>query len=412
MVSMKRLRWMLVLSVVVVLLGGGLGTVRAMPPTPHTPPKPPLAPLQSRPTVGAASDLATGALELPPLKAVLVVGPIDGDDGSWTTQEKQHMDLAAAELEANGVVVHKFYTPNNDWEQIKAAADGANFFLYRGHGVYWSPMPHPTVGGFALKGKFVSSDDIRNDLHLAPNAIVMLYGCFTAGSSSSDETSISADEAQRRVAQYSDPFLDIGVAGYYANWYGNAFQMLVRYLFQGKTLGETYETYFDFNSATVERYDHPDHSDQVMWLDKDFWDGKTQYNNAYTGLSDPTLSDLFSVAAMDLAPSMVTYLAEPSFPSRTFDVLVGGTGSEAFTWTVEIMPADASWIDVQPPSGNSGQQMSVVVTPNGKSPGTYQATIRVVADNPDIADQTVSVTLRVWERVYSTSVPLVLRSSQ
>jgi len=127
------------------------------------------------------------------------------------------MDLAAAELAANGVTVHRFYTPNNDWGQIKAAAEGAHFLFYRGHGVYWDSMPSPTVGGFHLKELFVSSDDIRNDLHLAPNAIVMLYGCFTAGSSSEDSGSISSAEAQRRVAQYSDPFFDIGAAGYYAN---------------------------------------------------------------------------------------------------------------------------------------------------------------------------------------------------
>ena len=263
------------------------------PPTPHTPPNPPLPPLQPPPGAGVAIEPSAYALDLPPLEAVLLVGPIDGDDGSWTTQEKQNMDLAAAELEANAVTVYKFYTPNNDWEQIKAVAEEAHFLFYRGHGVYWSPLPHPTVGGFALKNRFVSSDDIRNDLHLAPDAIVMLYGCFTAGSSGIEDDIIDSAEAQRRVAQYSDPFFDIGAAGYYTNWYGNAFQMFVRYLFQGMTLGETYESYFDFNSATVERYIHPDHPDKAMWLDKDFWGGKTQYNNAFVGLPDLTLADLF-----------------------------------------------------------------------------------------------------------------------
>ena len=120
------------------------------------------------------------------------------------------MDLAAAELQANGVTVHKFYTPNNNWDAIKTAADGAHFLFYRGHGVYWSPMPTPAVGGFSLKNGFVSSNDIRNDLNLAPNAIIMLYSCFSAGSSSIDGGPISSAEARRRVAQYSDPFLDIG----------------------------------------------------------------------------------------------------------------------------------------------------------------------------------------------------------
>ena len=168
---MKRLRWTLTWFAVAVLLVGTLGTVRAAPPTPHTPPRPPIPPPQPPSGAEAAIEPSPYTLALPPLKAVLLVGPIDGDYGSWTTQEKKNMDLAAAELTANGVTVYKFYTPNNDWEQIKAAAEGAHFLFYRGHGVYWSPMPSPTVGGFHLKDLFVSSDDIRNDLHLAPNLL-------------------------------------------------------------------------------------------------------------------------------------------------------------------------------------------------------------------------------------------------
>jgi hypothetical protein len=245
------------------------------------------------------------------LKAVLVVGPIDGDFGSWTTQEKVNMDLAAAELEAKGVAVHKFYTPDNDWDQIKAAAEGAHFFFYRGHGVYWTSLPQPTVGGLALKDRFVSPDDIRHDVNLAPNAIVMLYGCFTAGSSSIDEGSIGSEEARRRVIEYSAPFFDTGAAGYYANWYGDAFQRFVRYLFQGMTLGQAYESAWDFDNTSVERLNRPAHPELALWLDKDYWDGSWQYNNAFTGLSDHTLQDLFRATPLGIAPSTmphVTYL--------------------------------------------------------------------------------------------------------
>jgi hypothetical protein len=390
------------------LAGEGTAT-QATPPTPHTPPSPPLPSSQLPSGAEVAIEPSLCTLDLLPLKAVLLVGPIDGDYGSWTTQEKQNMGLAAAELAANGVTVYKFYTPNNDWEQIKAAAEGAHFLFYRGHGVYWSPMPHPTVGGFALKNRFVSSDDIRNDLHLAPNAIVMLYGCFTAGSSSIDDPPIDSAEAQRRVAQYSDPFFDIGAAGYYANWFGDAFRMFVRYLFQGMTQGEAYESYFDFNSATVEHHVHPDHPDKAMWLDKDSWGGQTQYNNAFVGLPDQTLEDLFQVAAMELTPPAITYLAEPSFPARTFTVRVDCTSSDTFTWTATITPTGVSWIDVQPLSGSSGQQMTVMITPTGKALGIYQANIRVVANDPEVqnGDQTIPATMHVLDRVHSIYLPAV-----
>ncbi len=241
----------------------------------------------------ASSSVAPTRLDLPPLKAVLLVGPIDGDDGDWTRGEKANMDLAAAELEAHGVTVHKFYTPDNDWTQITAAR-GAHFLLYRGHGVYQGQMPRPTVGGFSLKDAFLSPAQIRADLQLAPNAIVMLYGCFTAGSASSDEVPITSAEAQRRVTEYARPFMDIGAAAYYANWHGDAFQMFVRALFAGQTLQQTYETYFDYDQTTVERHAYPADARYVMLLDKDSNDdGMLQYNYAFVGKPESTLSGLY-----------------------------------------------------------------------------------------------------------------------
>ncbi len=241
----------------------------------------------------APSAAAPTRLDLPPLKAVLLVGPIDGDDGNWTRGEKANMELAAAELEAYGVTVHRFYTPDNDWTQITAAARGAHFLLYRGHGVYQGLLPRPTVGGFNLKNGVVSPAQIRADLHLEPNAIVMLYGCFTAGSASNDQEPITSAEAQRRVAEYAQPFIDMGAAGYYANWHGNAFQMFVRALFAGQTLQQTYEAYFDYNQTTVEYYTYPADATRVMWLDKDVDGDMIQYNYAFIGQPEQTLSGLF-----------------------------------------------------------------------------------------------------------------------
>ena len=261
--------------------------------------RPAYADLGTEPDIAGVTEKSGETLDLPPLKAVLIVGPIDGDYGTWTQEEKANMELAANELTANGVEVHKFYTPNNDWDEIKAAADGAEFLLYRGHGVAWGSGSTPPVGGFYLNGNnFVSSDDIRQDLDLATNALAMIYGCYAAGHSGDEDYDIGLTEACRRVAQYSDPFFDIGAAGYYSDWFGDAFQMYTRYLFQGQTLGEAYESFYDFNPNTVYRTTHPDHPGLDMWLDKDNWYGYWSYNNAFAGLSDQTLADLFSVTVI------------------------------------------------------------------------------------------------------------------
>lgn len=318
------------------------------------------------------------------------------------------MELAAAELAANGVAVHRFYTPNNDWEQIKAAAAGAHFLLYRGHGVYWSPMPHPNVGGFYLKNKFISPDDIRRDLALHPNAIIMLYGCFTAGSSGNDTISIDSAEAQRRVAQYSDPFLDIGAAGYYANWFSDAFQMYVRYLFQGRTLGAGYESYRDFNPATAERYMHPDHPTAVLWLDKDYWyDPLPQYNNAFVGRPDATLEDLFQVTTMVVPPTRIMHMAEQGGAPRATAIKVEADGPYTFSWKASLSPPQLSWLSLSAANGQSGGGFTVVITPTLPL-GAYHASIRIVADKVYIenSDQTVAVDLTIVEKVHTSYLPL------
>lgn len=238
--------------------------------------------------------LPVATIKINGLKAVLIGAPIDGDQGSWTTSEIKNLKQTAQTLRQNGVTVYEFYTPENNWETIKKAAAGAQFLMYRGHGVYDGNEPPDWVGGFALKDKFASSDIIKQDLKLAPGAIVMVYGCFTAGNSGSDIGKINLKEAQRRVAMYSRPFMEIGAAGYYANWYGDAFQHFVAHLFAGKSLGNAYKDYEDFNSETVNYTTHPNAGDKVLWVDHDDWSGQIAYNNAFVGEPNVTLSSLFS----------------------------------------------------------------------------------------------------------------------
>lgn len=353
---------------------------------------------------------------LPPLKAVLIVGPIDGDNGSWTNQEKNNMELAAAELEANGVTVHRFYAPNNDWEQIKLAADGAHFLFYRGHGVYWSPMPHPTVGGFALANRFVSSDDIRQDLHLATNSIVMLYGCFTAGGSSLDKTDIGIEEAKRRVAQYADPFFDVGAAGYYADWFGSAFQMFVRYLFQGQTLGQAYESYFDFNPNTVYRTTHPDHPQMSAWLDKDYWSGYWQYNDAFVGLPNETLLSLFAASTLGNLPDTRTFvysIPDQRLLSSAYEMTPLNTGNDdPLTWS---LAQAGEWFTATPMDGVTPSS-SFWITPTAFSTDTvasYTGAVTVTAPpGTDGSPHRIDLTLRVVNTHFSyIYFPLIEKAS-
>jgi hypothetical protein len=383
--------------------------VHAEPEIPFAPPDLPSAPSDVDSSLAQGPDLDLQNVNIPGLKAVLIVGPIDGDNGSWTNQEKHHMELAARELEANGVAVHRFYTPSNSWSQIVAAARGAHFLFYRGHGIAWTSMPHPIVGGLALKDDLVSADRIRAELDLAPNAIVMIYACFASGSSSIDGSPINSTEAQRRVAQYSSPFLDKGSGGYYANWLGDAFQTFVRYLFGGMTLGQAYETYYNFNPSTVERHTHPSYPGLPMWLSKDFWNNRWEYNNAFVGRHDQTLQSLFASPSIRLTTQAVTYVADPSLPPKSYRVGVESTTGQSFSWTATVSPSGLSWMSVDRLSGTSGDQMSIRLTPGAVGHGTHKAEIRIVAStgNGSTTSQTLPVTLHVTNKVRSVHLPLV-----
>lgn len=239
------------------------------------------------------SILKAGNVKISNLKAVLLGAPIDGDNGKWTQDEIVNLKKAATILQQNGVEVHEFYTPNNDWEEVKKAANGAHFLLYRGHGVYDGSEPPKWVGGFSLKDKFASAEDVKNDLKLAKGAIVMLYGCFTAGNAGNDIGRINLQEAERRVAMYSKPFMEMGVSAYYANWFGDAFEKYIALLFDGKTTGDAYKNYSDFNEKTAKFDRHPQIGTADMWIDHDVWDGKVAYNNAFVGNSNASLTSLF-----------------------------------------------------------------------------------------------------------------------
>ena len=389
--------------------------IQAAPPEPNISSTPPLVPEQSLPvSPDEQADstylqtTATILASLPPLKAVLVVGPIDGDYGTWTLREKANMDLVATELQANGVTVYKFYTPNNNWEQIKSAAQGAHFFFYRGHGVYWGDPNYPyTVGSLALKDGIIAPSVLREDLHLAANAVVMFYGCYTAGSSSADTISLRSAEAQRRVVMYAQPFIENGAGAYFANWFGDAFQKFVRSLFQGATLGQAYESYFDFNATTVERYIHPSNPQLSLWLDKDEWyDPKPQYNNAFIGNPAATLADLFTTP-ISIAPQVISYLTEPISSPQILELQVHSTLSD-LSWTTSISPG-VSWVTA-PTQGSSADPIQVTITPPAIL-GVYQATINIMITSSitDPAGFSIPVYVLVTEEIHKVFLPATSR---
>ncbi|PJZ57153.1 ankyrin repeat domain-containing protein [Leptospira barantonii] len=226
-------------------------------------------------------------------KAVALVGDVDGDNGPGTLGYVKNMQDVAKVLRARGVQVTEYYSPKNSWDQIKESIKGANLVLYAGHGVGSnlndSPYHQKYVGGFALKGKFVSNDDVENVLKPAPGAVVLFLGaCFTAGNMAYDMGVIDAEETKHRIAMYSAPFLKAGFQGYYATWAPWTAQSLVAELFTGKSYGSIYDS--QTNLSEVTKIDHPTYSNGKLFFHKGKQDAKVVFDYAFAGNPNAKIS--------------------------------------------------------------------------------------------------------------------------
>ena len=101
------------------------------------------------------------------------------------------------------------YTSPTAWKTIVEGSKNAHIFLYAGHG---------NGDGFYLSQGQISSEEIKRDLKLHKNAVVLFnHVCYGAGSSAGDNSQISDEEATKRVEEYSKTFIGLGAGGYYAN---------------------------------------------------------------------------------------------------------------------------------------------------------------------------------------------------
>ncbi len=411
---MRTYRWAISFVMIALLMGGMFGIVSVDSSTPVA--SAPFVfspvsignPLVSKAQANYSADaglLSSTGVALAPLKAVIVVGPVagSGDNSGATLAIKTAMDQAANALASHGVTVVKYYTPNNDWNQIKADAQNAQFFLYGGDGVLW---PNNVYGGFSLKGGMISPDQIRNEMKLAPNAIVMINACYSAGASGSDPSPISSAEAQYRVAQYSDAFFDIGAGGYFADWYQDAFANITNSLFQGKTLGQAYKAYGDFAPSTLETYTHPYHNNLSMWLDKGAYNHEELYSYAFAGKADSTLGDLFPAPVIALSASSTTFLADLTTGTESSSITISNSD-----WSASVS-SGSSWLSISPTSGSNGQSLTLTANTAGKPVGTYTSTVTISPLSPGVQPipQSLTVTLKVVNNLAKVYIPAVAKT--
>jgi hypothetical protein len=185
-------------------------------------------------------------------KVVIIVGPVGSNTANYRDNAKRY----ASQARSYGANVVEIYSPNATWSRVKSAAQGANLIIYLGHG-NGSPSPYGafskyTKDGFGLNKsagngnsntKYWGEYYIQNDLHLAPNAVVILNRlCYASGNSEWGTSNPTKATAIKRIDNYGAGFLRAGARAVFAEGITNASFILYGLFKTTRTIGEIFRS--------------------------------------------------------------------------------------------------------------------------------------------------------------------------
>ena len=165
-------------------------------------------------------------------KVVIVVGPVGSLTASYISRAKE----IAAQARGYGATVSEVYSPNATWARVKQVAQGANLFVYLGHG-NGSPSPYgpfnakkmdglglnPYAGSGNTTTAYYGEYYVGRDIHLAANAVVILnHLCYASGNSEPGKGRPSRAVARTRVDNYGAGFLKAGARTVFAYGHSSA----------------------------------------------------------------------------------------------------------------------------------------------------------------------------------------------
>ncbi len=251
-----------------------------------------------------ASVMAIGGLAHPesaaasPVrKVVIVVGPV----GSSTANYIYNAKLLAAQARSYGATVYEIYTPHATWARVRTMSQGANLFIYLGHGNGF-PSPYGAFNSRTMDGIGLNTVDgstsntyygeyfVDHYLNLAPNAVVVLNRlCYASGDSEWGSANPTKTTAIKRADNYGAGFLRTGARAVFAEGINSA----------------SYIVYSLFRTSRTMR--------QIFWADP-----------ARNGAYDFTFSSTRTpgkTAAMD-----------PMAPSRYYRSVIGDLSMSAVSW--------------------------------------------------------------------------------
>lgn len=202
--------------------------------------------------------IAVGGLSASPapasaagVKVVVVVGPVGSSTAKYIKSAKNY----AAVARSYGAQVVEVYSPRATWARVKAAAKGANIFLYLGHG-NGHPSPYGAFSADRKDGlglnkasgngnnnlKYYGESFVKVGLDLAPNAAVILNRlCYASGNSEWTRANPSKATAKKRVDNYGAGFLRAGARAVFANGIDSVSTIIRLLLTSNLTMGQIFK---------------------------------------------------------------------------------------------------------------------------------------------------------------------------
>jgi len=181
-------------------------------------------------------------------KVVIVVGPV----GSSTANYIYNAKKLAAQARAYGATVYEVYSPHATWARVKSVAQGANLFIYLGHGNGY-PSPYGAFSAYSKDGLGLNSYDgssshtyygeyyVSHYLRFAPNAVVILNRlCYASGNSEWGAANPTKATARQRVDNYGAGFLRTGARAVFAEGIDSVSYILYSLFRTTRTIQQTF----------------------------------------------------------------------------------------------------------------------------------------------------------------------------
>ena len=210
------------------------------------------------------------------VKVVIVVGPVESN----TARYKDHARRYAALARSLGASVTEVYSPYATWTRVKAAAQGANIFIYLGHGS-GSPSPYGAFSPLRRNGMGLNSSSGNGNsnvkywgqtyvktLGLATNSVVLLnHLCYASGNSEPGHPTPSKSTAMLRADGYGTGFLRSGAKAVFANGRGSLSSILTDLLTSDKSVATIFTTDWSFSGERDFTFASTKTPGSTVWMD-------------------------------------------------------------------------------------------------------------------------------------------------